>query len=67
MIVYSATRQAFTDDVLSNRIERSILEAFRYRLGHSTSRSEIDSWRNSMQYINNVLTSADVAADAGVR
>lgn len=66
MIVYSATRQAFTDDVLSNRIERSILEAFRYRLGHSTSRSEIESWRNSMQYINNVLTSADVAADAGV-
>lgn len=66
MIVYSATRQAFTDDVLSNRIERSILEAFRYRLGHSTSRSEIDSWRNSMQYINNVLTSADVAPDACV-
>lgn len=66
MLVYAETREQFTRDVLSNRIENVILEAFRLRLGISTSQSEINSWRNSMQYVNNVLMSADVAADAGV-
>ena len=43
MIVYSATRSEFTNDVYSNVIETKILEAFRLRLGHSTSRNEIES------------------------
>ena len=66
MLVYAETREQFTNDVFSNRIENVILEAFRLRLGISTSESEIRSWRNSMQYVNNVLLSADIAADAGV-
>jgi uncharacterized protein len=66
MLVYAETREQFTKDVFSNRIENVILEAFRLRLGISTSESEIRSWRNSMQYVNNVLLSAEIAADAGV-
>jgi hypothetical protein len=43
MIVYSATRAQFTDDVYSNSIEQKILGAFKSRTGHSTSKAEIES------------------------
>lgn len=66
MIVYSATRETFTKDVFSNQIEKKILDAFRLRLGRKTSKSEIESWKNSMQYMNNVLVAGDIPKDAGV-
>lgn len=66
MIVYTASRREFTKDVLSNEIEKKILDAFYLRLGRRTSKSEIDSWKNSMQYMNNVLISGDIPDDAGV-
>ena len=66
MIVYSASRAEFTDDVLSNRIEKRILDAFVLRLGRRTSMAEVAAWRNSMQYMNNVLTSAGIPDDASV-
>lgn len=66
MIVYSASRAEFTKDVLSNNIEKRILDAFSLRLGRRTSRAEIASWKNSMQYMNNVLTSGNIPGDAGV-
>ena len=66
MIVYSATRGDFNQDVLFNRIEQQILVAFTSKLGHGTSNSEIQSWKNSLQYMNNVLTCAEIPDDAGV-
>ncbi|MCY4642819.1 MAG: DUF2075 domain-containing protein [Gammaproteobacteria bacterium] len=66
MIVYSATRREFNEDVLFNRIEQQILDAFSSKLGHSTSNSEIQSWKNSLQYMNNVLTCGEIPDDAGV-
>jgi hypothetical protein len=66
MIVYSATRAEFTADVYANVIEAKILAAFRARLGQSTSKNEIESWKNSMQYMNNVLVHGGVPGDAGV-
>ena len=66
MIVYSATRREFTDDVYSNRIEERILDAFRTRLGTSVATGEIAAWKSSMQYMNNVLVRGEIADDAGV-
>jgi hypothetical protein len=66
MIVYSASRAEFTKDVLSNHIEKKILDAFALRLGRRTSKAEVASWKNSMQYMNNVLTSGNIPGDAGV-
>ena len=66
MIVYSASKAEFTKDVALNRIEESILDAFRSKLGQRTSRSEIASWRNSMMYMNNLLMFGDIPNDAGV-
>ncbi len=66
MIVYSATRQQFSDDVISNQIELRILDAFEARLKQTVGSNEISAWKNSMQYMNNVLVAGDISPDAGV-
>ena len=66
MIIYSATRAEFTSDVFSNQIEKKIIDAFKMRLGWRAPRAEIESWKNSMQYMNNVLLAAESPDDAGV-
>jgi len=66
MIVYSATKAAFSQDVLSNQIEDKIYDAFKEAFGHSTSRSEIRSWKQSMVYMNNICLDAEIPEDAGV-
>lgn len=66
MIVYSANKAQFIRDVFSNRIEAEILGRFRVSLGYSPSPNEIESWRNSMQYMSNVLHHDSIADDAGV-
>jgi len=66
MIFYEATRAEFASDVTTNQIELKILGAFRRELGHSTTKAEIDAWRNSMMYMHNALNGAGVPGDAGV-
>lgn len=66
MMVYNSTKAEFAQDVKTNSIEDKILAAFKRQLGHSTSSSEVEAWRNSMQFMNNVLNDEDIPADAGV-
>jgi uncharacterized protein len=66
MLVYSSTKTGFAEDVRSNSIDVKILAAFEHALGHTTGASEIESWRNSMLYMNNVLMDPEIPGDAGV-
>jgi hypothetical protein len=66
MIVYSSTKTEFRNDVRHNRIESTILSAFQRKLGHSTGASEIDSWKNSMLYMSNILEDEGIPGDTGV-
>ena len=66
MIVYSSTRRGFGHDVLSNNIEQQILDQFSAKIGQRPSKAEVQSWKNSLQYMNNALTYGDVPEDAGV-
>lgn len=66
MIVYQATKAEFADDVLTDQIEHRILEFFRKNLKRSTSRSEIESWKNSMLYMHKVLNDPSIPDDCGV-
>lgn len=66
MIVYSATKQQFQDDVMSNDIAGIIHQAYAKATGHHTGLSEIESWRNSLQYMDRVLNDNEIPADAGV-
>jgi hypothetical protein len=66
MLVYVSTKDGFYSDVTGNRIEQVVHDAFRNRLGHSTSRSEISAWSNSMLYMNNVLHNSSVPGDTAI-
>jgi DUF2075 family protein len=66
MIVYQATKSDFCEDVLADRIELKILDFFRRYLNAGTSRSEIRAWRNSMQYMDKVLSDDSIPDDCGV-
>lgn len=66
MIVYSATKRTFVLDVFNNQIEKRILNSFIRELGHSTGKSEIASWRNSMMYMNNIISDSEIPDEAGI-
>jgi len=51
---------------MTNDIGNIIHNAFRSVTGNSTSKSEIDSWINSLQYMDRVLTDDEIPHDAGV-
>jgi len=66
MIVYQNTKAAFIDDVISNNIENIIHDFFQTKIGFATSQAEINSWKNSMQYMNNVLIDSEIPSDSGI-
>ena len=66
MIVYSSVKSEFRQDVSNNLIADKILTAYQRNLGHSTSKSEIDSWKNSMMYMSNILEDDGIPEDTGV-
>lgn len=66
MIIYSGTKKEFVADVVTNQIEKRILSSFVREMGHTTGKSEISSWRNSMLYMNNVISDPDIPDNAGV-
>jgi uncharacterized protein len=66
LIVYSATKSKFQDDVMTNDIGGIIFDAFRTATGKHTSESEIRSWMSSLQYMDRVLNDDDIPFDAGV-
>ncbi len=66
MIVYSASKEQFQNDVMSNDIGNIILETYKSTTGHNTGQSEITSWTNSLQYMDRVLQDDEIPADAGV-
>ena len=66
MLVYSANKTEFIDDVYTDTIDEKILAAFQRNLGRTTNKNEIASWRNSMKYMSQVLADNAIPEDAGV-
>jgi len=66
MIVYSGTKQTFSEHVRNNVIADKIHEAFISLIGQKSSPGEIRSWENSMMYMNNVLSDEAIPNNAGV-
>jgi hypothetical protein len=66
VIVYSSTKAKFQEDVMTNDIGNIIFDAYKAATGRKTGRSEINSWINSLQYMDRVLTDGDIPSDAGV-
>ena len=66
MIVYTSTKQQFIKDVNDFPIEDVILKKFEEKLKRTTGQSEIESWRDSLPYMSQVLSDKDIPDDAGI-
>lgn len=66
MLVYTAVKQEFIEHVKRNQISHKILEALKARGRGGVAPSEVASWRNSLQYMSNVLDDPYIPDDAGV-
>lgn len=66
MIIYSETKSRFREDVFSNKIESVILDLFKTKAKRSVGKSEVNSWKNSMQYMDRVLEDDEIPEDSKV-
>lgn len=66
MIIYSATKKQFMEDVFSNDIDSIVHAKYIEQLGRRVGASEQQSWRNSLMYVNNVLHDPEIPEDMGV-
>lgn len=66
MIVYSSNKKDFLSDVLNGQVEQQILTSFVREMGHTTGKSEINSWRKSMPYMSNVINDSSIPDDVGI-
>lgn len=64
MIVYSATKKEFCADVRSNEIATILYDKTLQKLGKKTGESEVRSWRNSLQFMNNILFDSEIPNDS---
>ena len=66
MIVYAETKREFMEQVRDNRIFEIIHDAMKRNLHKDVGRSEQFSWKNSLNYMRNVLDDHDIPDNAGV-
>jgi len=66
MIIYAETKRRFRADVFSNRIQEVILDLFKTKAKRSVGQSEVNSWKNSMQYMDRVLEDDEIPDDSKV-
>ncbi len=66
MLVYQSTKEKFLGDVLSNDIENIILSFFEKKLGRVVAKNEINSWKNSMAFMDRILIDNEIPNDSGV-
>lgn len=66
MVIYSGTSVDFQKDVDQNLIATKIERDFIQKIGYRESPNEKRAWRNSMNFMNNVIRNADIADDCGI-
>ena len=66
MLVYSETKERFLNDVRTNIIHHRIQDKLRQKSFHNVGPAELASWRNSMQFMGNVLLDPEIPADAQI-
>jgi len=66
MIIYQNTKASFIRDVLTNDIDGIIDTFFKNNIGYSTTKNEMNAWKNSLGYMDRVLNHRDIPEDAGI-
>lgn len=66
MIVYNKTKEDFSNDVLTNEIEK-IIERHLIRItGRKVAKNELMSFRNSLSFMDKVLQDNEIPEDSGI-
>jgi hypothetical protein len=66
MIIYLENKSTFREDVFANRIEEKVRERLKAIAGKSVSDSELNSWKNSLRYMDAIVEDADIPNDTGI-
>ena len=66
MIVYQRDKQGFIGDVLSGQIHEIVKTAVHKELGLRIAEREVNSWKNSLLYMQLVLSSDDIPNNSGI-
>ena len=66
MIVYSATKTQFNDDVILNRISDIILRNLREKHISGGQAAEFHAWQNSLQFMRSVIDDPEIPGDADI-
>lgn len=66
MIVYSANKSQFLNDVMSNDIEGIVLKNVKQKLNRGVGPSEIKSWAASLVYMDRILHDSEIPEDCGI-
>ena len=66
MIAYLAEKFQFLEDVDSNKIEAIILASYKSTYRRGVGASEINSWRNSMGFMQRIVNDPEIPNDSGI-
>lgn len=66
MLVYQATKEKFSNDVLSNNIENIIADVIKEKLNFSVPKNQILSFKNSLIYMDKVISDPEIPDSSGV-
>ena len=66
MIIYESTKGEFMEHVTDDTIVSCIHKNYIDKMGRDTSKSEIDSWNNSLMYMYKVLNTKDIPNNCGI-
>lgn len=65
MIIYEANKSEFIADVTNELLVERLYESYQKKIGRTT-KSEINSWENSLQRMSNVMLDEDIPDDTSV-
>ncbi len=66
MIVYDGTKDRFLLDVMQGVIEKRVAEKISAKMHRHTAKSELNSWKNSLMYMQMVLNDSQIPNNAGI-
>ncbi len=66
MIVYQESKLTFMNQVRESKIDYVIHDNYQKKLGRTTGKREIESWKNSMQFMRNVLDDPAIPNDVKI-
>jgi uncharacterized protein len=66
MIIYHSTKADFGNDVLSNAIDKIIVQQIKAKTGKDTAPNEITSFKNSLGFMDRILNDKDIPDDCGI-